>query len=84
MIVDAVAVDAAASHHCDHHVLLYVERPRIQGEAPPSRHRDGLLRQGRRHELADWEGGNLNEDGGDVQWLRSVCEESVEEDQECA
>lgn len=84
MIVDAVAVDAAASHDGDDYMLLDVEGPRIEGEAPPSRHRDGLLRERRRHELADGEGDYLNEDSRDVQWLGSVGEESVKEDQDSA
>lgn len=69
------------------HVLLHVERTRVDRElSSGAQSRDPKLGSGEhgRHEPSDGEGGHLDGDLGDDEWLRSVGEELVEERQERA
>lgn len=67
----------------DEHVLLHIERPRVQRHLSISEPELPAGEDGG-EEVAGGEGGDLNGDLCDDQWLRTVGEELVEEGHECA
>lgn len=68
----------------DQNVLFDVEGPWIQSELPPFALEEHSIGDHRRHEVAEWDHGNLCGDGCDGQRFPAVPEELVEEGEECA
>lgn len=63
----------------DEHVLLHVERPRVEGELVAPAGEEGSRGEERRHETAEGQHGDLRRHGRDLQRLLAVPEEGVDE-----
>lgn len=82
--VAAAGGDPTIRHDRDNHVLLDVERARVEAERPPPEQLILLHRQRRRHEPAERQHRYLHKYGGDGERLRPVYEEGVEKHQDHA
>ena len=73
----------SVSEDGDEHMLFDIEWPRVERESPlSSRHPHRSPWQHPGHQMSQWKGNNLNGNGRDVQRLRTVCEECVDDGEE--
>ena len=73
----------SVSEDGDEHMLFDIKWPRVERESPlGSRHPHRSAWQHPGHQMSQWKGHNLNGNGRDVQRLRTVCEECVDDGDE--
>jgi len=65
-------------------MFLHIEWARVHRELPPGSFEEHTIGDFRRHELTEWDDGDLSGDGGDAKRLGPVPEELVEERQKGA